>query len=190
MFPLVQPACPASQHSHYPSSIFSLPHQSHKPSSLHLPPLSSPSLSSPPLLRLCLRKWWSGHPAQSLSALPALTPSWPPCRTHCTSASCRASGAASLPISSSRNAPPLPLPATPPFHYHQTLPLAPVHPVAGNCRPFQRVLPTPSFPLLYALPVPSFSRWWAHHSPIKQTSIHLPLAIYPLSTFISLFHCV
>uniref|UniRef100_A0AAQ5Z9V6 non-specific serine/threonine protein kinase n=1 Tax=Amphiprion ocellaris TaxID=80972 RepID=A0AAQ5Z9V6_AMPOC len=69
------PACPASHRFHHTSSFSSLPHQSHNPSSLHLPLLPSPSLSSPPLLRLCLRRSRSGHPVPSLCALPALTPS-------------------------------------------------------------------------------------------------------------------
>uniref|UniRef100_A0A669F8Z8 non-specific serine/threonine protein kinase n=1 Tax=Oreochromis niloticus TaxID=8128 RepID=A0A669F8Z8_ORENI len=134
--PPITPTSPAealaegvlTQYFHYTSSV---PHKSHNPSSLHLPLLSLPSLSSLPLLHLCPRRLRSGHPAPSLS---------------------------SPPTSSRKNAPPLPPPTTPPYLCHQTPPPAPAHPVAGNCQPSPRVLPTPSFPQSFASPVPSFSR--------------------------------
>lgn len=163
---------PTTEHSYHFSFIFSPPQQS------HIPPLSFPSLSSPPLLRPCLRKCWYGRPAPSLSVLPVLTPSWP-CQTRCTSATHRPWLAASRPISSSsrssggrsRNVPPLPPPATPPSHYHQTLSPMLARPLVGNSLLFRQAPPTQSSPLSYASHVPNSSRWWVHHSK-SHTSIY------------------
>lgn len=147
---------------------------------LTVPPFSTsspnphPSLSSPPLLRLYPRRSWPGHPTPSHCALPALTPSWPRCRTRCTSASLRHWGAASPPTSSrGRNARPLPPPATPPSLHRQTPPRAHARPVAGNCRPSPPVPPTPSSPRSYVSLAPSFSRWWTPITVLlKPTNIH------------------
>lgn len=103
---------------------------------------SSSSFSSPPLLCLYPRKWWSG----SSCALPVLMPSWAHCQIPCTNALHPLSAVASLQntiTSTALPAPPPPSPAS----------------LTGSCQLFHQAPPTPRSLQSYASHALSCSRW-------------------------------
>lgn len=118
------------------SSQSFLPRVSPPPS----PPIST--FSSPPLPRLCQRRWWPG----SFYAPPVLMPSWAHYQIPCTNAPHPLSAVANPPNTKTSTAIPAPLPPSPAS-------------LKGSCQLFHQAPPTPRFLQSYASLVLSCSRW-------------------------------